>query len=324
MELTILFLGTGARSPTPRRLVASAMLIAGADHVLVDCGEGTQRQLLRSVAGLRHLDTILISHTHADHVLGMPGLLATMSEARARPLLLAGPVGTGRLVEGFRPHFGSLGFELDLREMAPGESIKRDGYRLDALAAEHRSDALAWALVEDGRRGRLDIAAARARGVTGPDLGRLAAGEDVDSVLASEVMGPPQPGRRVVLSGDTAPAVAIEAASRGADVLVHDATFLERDRELAAASGHSTAAQAAALAGRAGVRLLALTHRSQRYRTAEVLEEARSRFARTVAPQDLDVITVPVPGHGRPELRAGAGRSEYPRGVESEGLGSNG
>ena len=305
----MLFLGTGARAPTPERLVASTMLIRGAQHILIDCGEGTQRQLLRSIAGLRGLDTILLSHTHADHVLGLPGLLATFSDQREAPLTLAGPPGTARLIDGFRPHFGRLRFPLEVREVNPGEAIAGDGYRLESVAARHAGAALGWALVEDDSPGRLDAEAARARGVAdGPAMGRLADGEDVGPVRGSEVVGPPRAGRRVVVSGDTAPATTLERAARRADLLVHEATFLERDRELAAEAGHSTAAQAAALASRAGVRMLALTHRSTRYGAEEVAAEAMALFPATVVPRDLDLVVVPLPDHGAPRLMRGAGR----------------
>lgn len=309
MELRVLFLGTGARAPTPERLVASIMLIRGSEHMLVDCGEGAVRQMLRSVAGIGQLSTILLSHTHADHVLGLPGLLATLSEQQRPPLAVAGPPGVRELIEGFRPHFGELRFPLEVIELGEGEAIERPEYRLEALAARHRGEALAWMLAEPERPGRLDVRQARARGVEGPGLGRLAAGRDVGPVRAREVLGRPRPGRRVIISGDTAPSPAIERAARGADLLIHEATFLEADRALAAATGHSTAADAAALAARADVSMLALTHRSSRYRDEDVAAEAAAHFDSVVVPRDLDLIEVPLPDHGAPRLLRSGGRA---------------
>jgi ribonuclease Z len=309
LELRVLFLGTGARAPTPERLVASTMLIRGAEHILVDCGEGTVRRMLTSIAGLGQLSTILLSHTHADHVLGLPGLLATLSEQRRAPLVVAGPAGIRELIEGFRPHFGALRFPMQMVELGAGEAIDRDGYRLETLQARHRGEAHAWMLSEPTRRGRLDVERAMAGGVAGEGLGRLAAGEDVGGVRAREVVGPPRPGRRVIISGDTAPAPAVEEAARGADLLVHEATFLESDRALARQTGHSTAADAAALAARADVGMLALTHRSSRYRDEDVAAEAASQFPRSVVPRDLDLIEIPFSDHGPPRLLRGGGRA---------------
>jgi ribonuclease Z len=312
-QLSVIFLGVGAREPTAARGVAATLIVRGGEHILVDCGEGTHRQLLRSTAGLRGLTTILVTHLHADHVLGLPGLVATFSESRTAPLLLAGPAGTRRMIDGFRPHFGELRFELTIREAEPGDEIARDGYRLVALRAEHEGPALGWALVEDDRPGHLDPDAALRRGVPdGPDLGRLAAGHDVrvaDRIVrAVEVTGPAQPGRRLVFSGDTRPADDVARAAQGADLLVHEATFLARDADIAESTRHSTVDEAAGLAAAAGVRALALTHRSQRYDAETVSAEAGRRFPGAMTPEDFDLIDVPLPEHGRPRLHAGAAR----------------
>ena len=313
--LEVVILGASARWPTPGHAVSASVVMRGADHVLIDCGEGTQTQLMRSIAGLRRLSVILITHCHADHVLGLPGLLATLSDARTDPLLLMGPVGMRALVDGFRVHFGELTFPLTIREVAPGDIERRDGLRLSALAASHRVPSVAWALVEDPLPGHLIDERLAELGVPpGPQRAALARGETVDlgdgrRVAAAQVTGPRRPGRRIVVSGDTRPAPDVAAASAGADLLLHEATFLERDRDLADRSGHSTAGDAARLAAEARVSLLALVHRSTRYRREEVLAEARALFAATVAPEDLDMIEVPLAEHGSPRLRPGGGRA---------------
>lgn len=312
-DLRVLFLGTGARSPTPERGVAATLVMRGGERLLVDCGEGTQLRMLASTAGLRRVSAILITHRHGDHVLGLPGLLATFSESREQPLLIAGPAGTRELVEAFRPHFGALAFPLEVRELEPGDALARDGYAIEAVAVEHGAPALAWALREAPAPGHLDPAEMERLGVPpGPARSRLAAGEDVRLpagrlVSPAEVTGPPRRGRLVVLSGDTGPSRAVAEAARGADLLVHEATFLERDRALAGRSGHSTAADAARLAREAGVAMLALTHRSTRYRPGEVAAEARRHFPAAVVPRDLDLIEVPTPEHGPPRLIPGGG-----------------
>jgi ribonuclease Z len=310
-ELDVVFLGTGARSPTPERGVAATLIVRGGDHLLVDCGEGTQRQMMRTTAGLGHLVAIALTHLHADHVLGVPGLLETLADGGRRPLRILGPAGTSALVASLRTPFGDLALPVEIREMEPGQSEPFDGYRLVAAAGRHGVPALAWRLEEDPRPGRLLGDRLRALGVPrGPAWRRLAQGHDValpegGLVSAAGVTGPRRPGRRIVFSGDTRPAEAVAALAAGADLLVHEATFLERDRDLAARSGHSTAAGAARLAAEAGVGLLALTHRSSRYRREEVLAEARAVFPATVAPEDLDLISVPPPERGPPRLRPG-------------------
>lgn len=314
MNLSVLFLGTGALAPTPERGVAATMILRGGEHLLVDCGEGTQRQMVLSRAGLRRLTTILVTHCHPDHILGLPGLLATFSDARDQPLSVLGPRGLAELMAGFRVHHGRLAFPLALTEVEPGDSLVREGYRLEAIATDHDGRSVGWALVEDARPGHLDPHRAQAHGApAGPELGRLSRGEDLvlddgRRVAAGGVVGPPERGRRLVFSGDTRPCAAVEAAARGADVLVHEATFLERDADLARSGAHTTARQAAELACRADVRLLALTHISHRYTAAEVASEARAVAPAAAVPDDFDVIEVPLPEHGSPRLLPGAGR----------------
>jgi len=318
-QLTVVFLGTGARWPTPERGVAAAVIARGPDHLLVDCGEGTQRQMMLSRPGLRRLRVILITHCHPDHTLGLPGLLASLSETRGEGLTILGPRGIRALVDGFRTHFGRLAFPLEVREVEPGGVERRTGYRLIGLPARHDCPALGWALVEDPFPGHMSAEGLAELGIpAGPERARLAGGAEVvrpggPPVAPAQVIGPPRPGRRIVFSGDTRPAPGIEEAAAGADLLVHEATFLERDRELADRAGHSTAAQAAALAARSGVGLLALTHRSSRYPREEVLAEARAIFAATVAPADLDAVEVPLPERGPPRLVPGGGKARSDR-----------
>lgn len=315
MNLQLVFLGTGAWSPTAERGLAATMLVRGGEHILVDCGEGTQRQMMLATVGLRGLTTILVTHCHPDHVLGIPGLLATYSEARAEPLAVLGPPGLAELMEGFRPYHGDLAFPLEVAEVEPGGVIVRQGYRLRAVGTCHRVPSLAWLLVEDDRPGHLDAQRARERGVPeGPALGRLSRGEEVlladgRRVTPDGLLGPRERGRRVLVTGDTRPCPDVAAAARGADVLVHEATFLDRDRTLARAAGHTTAREAAELAAAAGVRLLALTHMSHRYDVRDVLREARRVFPATIVPDDFDAVEIPLPEHGAPLHRPGGGRA---------------
>ena len=306
MDLSLFFAGTAGSVPTARRGLPAILLRAGGERILFDCGEGTQQQLLRS-AGLPELDAIFITHYHLDHWLGLVGMLKTFDlRARERPLAIHGPPGLKALFATLRPIIGRTGYPLSLVELEPHEEIRFGGYAIGSFPVRHRVEAYGYAFVEDDRPGRFDAAAARALGVAeGPDFGRLQRGETVGDVRPEQVVGEDRPGRKIVYSGDTMPCQAVEVLAEGADLLIHEATFLSDERARARETGHSTAAQAAELARDAGVRLLALTHLSTRYFPREIRDEARAVFARTVVPRDFDAIEVPFPERGEPVLVKG-------------------
>ena len=303
MDLSVFFAGTAGSVPSARRGLPALLVRAGGDRLLFDCGEGTQQQLLRSV-GLPELDAVFITHFHLDHWLGLLGMVKTFDlRGRDRPLGLYGPRGLRALIEGMRPIIGRTGYPLEVRELEPHEEVEFGGYAVAAFPVDHRVAAFGYALVEHDRPGRFDAATARALGVPeGPDFGRLQRGEEVAGVRPEQVVGPSRPGRRVVISGDTRPFQTTEVYAHEADVLVHEATFLEDERARARETGHSTAAEAAAIARDAGVRLLALTHLSTRYFPRDVRDEARAVFPATVVPRDFDAIEVPFPERGEPAL----------------------
>jgi len=306
MDLSLFFAGTAGSVPTARRGLPAILLRAGGERILFDCGEGTQQQLLRS-AGLPELDAIFVTHYHLDHWLGLVGMLKTFDlRARERPLAIHGPPGLKALFATLRPIIGRTGYPLSLVELEPYEEIRFGGYAIGSFPVRHRVEAYGYAFVEDDRPGRFDAAAARALGVAeGPDFGRLQRGETVGDVRPEQVVGEDSPGRKIVYSGDTMPCQAVEVLAEGADLLIHEATFLSDERARARETGHSTAAQAAELARDAGVRLLALTHLSTRYFPREIRDEARAVFARTVVPRDFDEIEVPFPERGEPVLVKG-------------------
>jgi ribonuclease Z len=303
MDLSLFFAGTAGSVPTARRGLPALLVRAGGDRLLFDCGEGTQQQLLRSV-GLPELDAIFLTHYHLDHWLGLIGMLKTFDlRGREKPLAIHGPPGLAGLLNGLRPVIGRLGYPVDVAELDPHEEIKFASYLIAAFPVEHRVTAYGYAFVEDGRPGRFDADEAQRLGVSpGPDFGRMQRGEPVAGVRPEQVMGAPRAGRRIVISGDTAPCQAIEVFAHRADVLVHEATFMEDERARARATGHSTARQAAEIAQDAQVRLLALTHLSTRYFPRDVRDDARSTFANTVVPRDFDAIAIPFPERGEPTL----------------------
>ncbi len=309
MDLDVVFLGTAGSMPTARRAPSATLVRRGGERLLFDCAEGTQRQLLRSDVGLVDLGEIFLTHYHADHFLGLPGMLKTFAlRGRELPLSLYGPRGLNELLQVFRPVIGRLPYDVAAVELAVDAALPRDGYELRTFAVRHGRDALGYALVEHERPGRFDVATADALGIPfGPERGLLQAGESVTlpdgrAVAPDEVLGPARPGRKVVLTGDTAPSDGVVEVAFGADLLVHEATFCEDEAERARETEHSTALEAARVARDAGVKLLALTHLSSRYGGGDVEREARTVFPETVVPRDFDTIEIPFEERGGPEL----------------------
>ncbi len=300
MDLSLFFLGTAGSVPSARRGLPAVLVRRGGDRLLFDCGEGTQRQLLRSV-GLVDLDTVFISHFHADHWLGLPGMLKSFAlRERSEPLTVYGPSGLRELMGAMRVVYGRLPYELEIVELEPAQTVAREGFLIAAVPVRHKAEScLGYALVEEPRPGHLDARLAQELGVSpGPDFGRLQRGETVAGVRPEQVMGAAREGRKIVISGDTAPCEALALAAHQADVLVHDATFADDEGDRARQTLHSTARQAAELARDAEVRLLALTHVSSRYAGGELRDQARAMFAATELPRDFDTIEVPFPERG--------------------------
>ena len=273
----------------------------GARKLLFDCGEGTQRQLLRSI-GLLDLDRVFITHFHADHWLGLPGMLKSWAlRDREKPLTVYGPPGLKELMGAMMLVYGRrLPYRLELVELERWDEVERPGYRVASVPVSHgERPAYGYVLLEQDRPGEFDPVAAQQLGVApGEDFGALQRGEMVGGIRPEQVMGSPRKGRKIVISGDTSPAQALGVAAHQADLLVHEATFLSEDSERAAETSHSTARQAAELAREAEVGLLALTHVSSRYAGRELRDEARAVFARTEAPRDFDTVEVPFPERG--------------------------
>ncbi len=312
MDLDLVFLGTAGSMPTADRSPTALLVRRGGERLLFDCAEGTQRQLLRSSLGLIDLREVFLTHYHADHYLGLPGMLKTFAlRGREVPITIHGPPGLVDLFQSLRRIFGKLTYRYELRELRPGDTLARDDYRLVTFPVEHSVSSIGYALVEDERPGRFDVETADSLGVPfGPERGLLQRGEaitlaDGSEVRPEQVLGGARPGRTIVIAGDTAPTRSVLEASVGADLLVHEATFLEDERERAAETAHSTAVDAAQLAQAAGVRLLALTHLSTRYFGPDAAREARAIFPETVVPRDFDIIDVRFQERGGPCLIKG-------------------
>jgi ribonuclease Z len=311
VDLDVVFLGTSGSAPTAQRAPAATLVRRGGDRLLFDCAEGTQRQLLRSDVGLVDLEEIFVTHFHADHYLGLPGMLKTFAlRGREVPVTVYGPRGLRSLLGALRRVFGTLTYPLD--------------YAVLPFTVNHGVSAVGYALVEAERPGRFDVDAAGRLGVPdGPERGMLQRGEPVtlpdgSVVRPDQVVGDRRPGRKLVLTGDTAPTASVVEAAADADLLVHEATFCADELDRARETLHSTAGQAALVAREAGVRLLALTHLSSRYPGSDVAAEAQAVFPATVVPRDFDVVEIPFPERGEPTLvPRGSRRSRA--GVVSEG-----
>ena len=300
--LSITFLGTSASIPTIDRNVAGLAVQREGETILFDCGEGSQRQMMRYGVGFTFRE-IFFTHYHADHMLGVTGLLRTLGlQDRSAPVMLYGPKGAQRVLGAAI----SLGIErnkfpVEILEVKPGDRLGRNEYDVVVFETDHRADTVGFALVEHARLGRFNPARARELGIPeGPLWGDLHRGKaitlpDGRTIAPSDLVGAPRQGRSLVYTGDTRPHLSVVEAARGADLLVHEATFGGDEQERAKETGHSTAAEAARVAVEAGARRLVLTHISSRYNrdTAELLAEAKAVFPETIIARDGMTLDVP-------------------------------
>lgn len=285
------FLGTGGTIPTHRRALTAFYVVRGSDKWLFDCGEGTQRQLWAAMGGLPDLDGIFLTHFHGDHTLGLPGIINTMAlYGRTRPISLYGPAG---LRDSLQAHVSLITKKARslirwCETPKDATAARMDDYAVNTFPVLHANGrSLGYCIQEDPYPARIDAAMCKAAGLTGPEIGRVKAGETIKGIRPADVMGEMTPGRKVVITGDTAPSKQVEKAAQGADLLIHDATFLAGQ---GVEKEHSTAEDAGALARRAKVRELAPVHIATRNHIDAISGEASSAFGMGVyVPRDLDV-----------------------------------
>ena len=325
MDLDVLFLGTSGSMPTARRAPAALLVRRGGERMLFDCAEGTQRQLLRSGVGLIELREIFLTHFHADHFLGLPGMLKTFSlRGRDVPLDLYGPPGLKNLFTVLKRIFGKLTYPVNLNELRTGDVLERGDYNVVTFPVAHGVSSIGYALLEHPRPGRFDVEGADALGVPpGPERGALQRGDSVTlpdgrTITPDAVLGPARAGRKLVITGDTMPAGSVLEISHAADLLVHEATFGEDEADRARETMHSTAREAAELAREAEVAMLALTHLSNRYFGSELAREARAVFAETVVPKDFDIIELRFEERGGPLLVKGGALGRQAEDMQKE------
>jgi len=303
MSLTVRFLGTSASRPTVERNVTSIALIRDCETLMFDCGEGTQRQMMRYGTSFALRD-IFFTHMHSDHMLGVIGLFRTLAlQGRTEPMTLWGPPGSDSLLRrAIAIGSEKESFPVEYRDVTSDTIIKRKGYSIVPFPVDHGGRvAIGYALVEDIRLGRFNPDLARELGIPeGPMWGTLHRGEPVtlptgEIIEASRLVGPTRPGRTIVFTGDARPSAGTIEAAKGADLLIHEATFADEEGTRALETGHSTAREAAQVAATAGVSQLVLTHLSARYSltTGDLLREAKEVFPNTLVARDGMEIDVP-------------------------------
>ncbi|MCK4591635.1 MAG: ribonuclease Z [Candidatus Latescibacteria bacterium] len=302
--MKIVTLGTGGTIPTPVRNLPATALQRGAEIFLFDCGEGTQLQFLKAGLSPGKLKAVFISHLHGDHILGLPGLLMTLNHlSRKHPLSLFGPPGISDYIQQIHKCLQfAPGYELTVKESKGGRIHSGSDYWVDAVPVDHTVLTLAYLFEENERPGRFLLERARQLGVPEGSLySELQAGKDITlsdgrAVRATEVLGNPRRGRKVVYAVDTCPCQQVVNISTGADLLIHDGMFSDQLREEARLKGHSTVVQAAEIAQKAKVEELLLTHISPRYRDQDALlqKEAMAIFPRSTVAKDLMKFEIPI------------------------------
>ena len=290
--LELLFLGTGASVPSRDRATSCIAVRGGSDIILMDCGEGSQRQLMISPFSFMKIRAVLITHLHGDHVFGLPGLLQTMSlSGRTEPLTVYGPRGLAKGLDMMMTATeGETIYPLEVVELEGGEEFAVRDMTVRSFRTEHGMPSIGFIVREKDKPGKLDRAKALSLGIRdGPDMARLKNGEAVGDVLPEMVVGPRTPGASIAYTGDTMPCETVIEGCKGATALVHESTYMSTEAGLAADHFHSTARQAAEVAMGAGVGMLLLTHVSNRYDDRGLVEEdARAVFPDSVVVDDMD------------------------------------
>jgi ribonuclease Z len=303
--MRVIPLGTSSGKPTLKRGVSALAVAREGEWLLFDCGEGTQTQIARAGLNPSRLSAIFITHLHGDHFNGLAGLLSTMGlDRRTRELTLVGPHGIREYLDTLaRLKILFVNYPLKLTELSLMSELtpvhEAADYTVIAYPLDHRIFDIGYRLQERERPGRFNLEQARALGIPeGPLFGRLQSGDNVQLgdgrvIHPSDVLGPPRQGKAIAYCTDTRPFAGSVELARGADLLIHEATYTEELTEEAREYGHSTAAQAARVAQDAGARQLLITHFSTRYPDATpLLEEARAVFSNTIMAQDLIEVKV--------------------------------
>lgn len=304
MSLQVVFLGTAGSIPTPTRALPAIAIQRKGELIMFDCGEGIQRQMIQAKVGFHRKNKVFITHMHGDHVLGLPGMLQTMSLLdRKEKLKVYGPVGIQAFIEAINTTVQfTLTFPVAVTEIDEANVVFEDKeYQIYAFKTDHVVPSFGYALIEKPRPGRFNPEKANVLDVPEGKLWsqlqygkkvKLADGRVIDP---KQVMGAPRQGRKIVYSGDTRPAKSLTEIARNADLLIHEATFDDELLERAQEDGHSTPSHVAEIAKNAQVKRLVLTHISARYKNAQILlEQARKIFPNVDLAEDFMKIEIPL------------------------------
>ena len=301
--MNVTFLGTSGGAPTSLRGLSAVAVERGSEIIMFDCGEGTQRQMAKAGLNLNKIEKILISHAHGDHILGIPGILQTLSLLnRERELFIYGSDGIIEFIKAVRKTIWfNPTFPIYVYQVKEGLVCIEKDYRIHATCTDHVLPGFGYGLVEHVRPGKFYPEHARVLGVPeGPLWSKLQRGEDVTLsngkiIMSNEIVGPSRPGRKIVYTGDTRPSKSIIELAKNADLLIHDSNYDDDYVEMAMEKGHSTASQAAQIAVEANVKKLILTHFSPRYESTDLmLLHAQATFRNTITAEDLMSIEVPL------------------------------
>ena len=297
MEIT--FLGTSSAVPSKQRNHAGIIIKHFKDTLLFDCGEGTQRQLIYAKISPMKINKIFITHFHGDHVLGLGGLIQSMGfRGREEDLDIYGPKGLGRLINAvLKIGYFQLNYNINIHEIDEGIVVETDEYVIRSIIAEHNIDNISYSVYEKKKPRFLREKAIELGVPVGPAFGKLHNGQEVEVngkiIKPEQVLGPPREGKKVTYSGDTRPCEKLIELAQNSDVLIHEATYENADLDKAIEHCHSTSKEAAEIAKKANVKLLALTHISTRYTTdLNIKNEAREIFENTVVANDFTEINI--------------------------------
>jgi ribonuclease Z len=304
MSICVVFLGTGGSVPTNARGLPAILVQRQDEHIMFDCGEGVQRQMIKAKISFHKKMIILITHMHGDHILGLPGLLQTMALMdRQRPIEIYGPKGIAQFLEANKESLQfALTFEIHVKEIiTEGIIAEKDEYKIEAIASNHAIPGFAYSLLEKPRPGKFYPEKAKALRIPKGELwSKLQHGTSITlangkTVNPSDVTGPPRKGRKIVYTGDTRPIVNFQTFAKNADLLIHESTFDDSLAEKASEDGHSTSSQAANAAAGAEAKALILTHLSARYSyPALLLEQAKKIFKNTLIAEDFLEVELPL------------------------------
>jgi len=300
--MRIVVLGSGGSWPSPLRNVSAIAIKMGPEVILLDCGEGTQRQFMISPLSFMDITKIFITHFHGDHFLGLPGLMQSMGfNDRKKPITIFGPEGIEDLMHALlRLGYFKPSYDIYVKTLRKGEVLDFDKYYVKTERAKHVVPCLAYSVEEKMRPGKFNLEKAKSlRLPEGPLYQKLQKGKTVihngNEIKPEMVMGPPRQGRKIVYSGDTLPTEELIEFAKGCDVLLHDGTVDSSLEEKANEYGHSSARQAAMVAKKCGAKTLILTHISPRYEEMDALEEdAKKIFENVLVAKDFLEYEVPL------------------------------